>query len=139
MSDQTLFPAPDLKMTQKILLHAAEILDAGWCRGDLCQTPRHNTKDPTIGQIGVDRFCMAGALMRARQDIYGASGYEPRPTVEYHKACGLMQAQMPESFHWRTDGALVPGRVSIPYFNDKLCESAEQAAGIFRKAAEGLA
>jgi len=134
--------AADPKMMQKLLLRAAEILEGGWCRGYLCLAKdlspwsSSQNKDPLYGEVGVDRFCMAGAVMKARSEIYG----EIFASREAAQVTGLalqeVQRLLPDVPAARDSTVTKP---SIAFFNDRMCVNGRHAADIFRTAAERLA
>jgi hypothetical protein len=155
--DQT----PDPQMTRKVLLRAAEILEAGWCRGHYCATPAGQQVDVYNAEVGVDRFCVQGAILKATQEVFGIDYTiidNPKSSPADYQRHGLwfrhpvaaaaadavgaplvvrfeayLETLSPSVFH-----PSEASRAAITRWNDDLCRTGEEAAALVRATAERL-
>jgi hypothetical protein len=157
--DQT----PDPQMTRKVLLRAAEILELGWCRDHYCATEAGFQIDVGQAQVGIDRFCVQGAILKATQEIFGLdySGWEAVTYAEWAsrrlywrhpvaaeaaEAVGLPLIPQFLAYLERLRGGegafsveqTENARASITRWNDSVCGSAEEAIALVRATAERL-
>lgn len=130
----------DPQMAQKTLRRAAEIVEVGWCRDALA---RSNTLEPLVyvdpkgwvhqvdlrdAVVGVDLFCIRGAMMKAQYEFYGSYRKGTAAAATDDLAVAMLRRRLARSDEIRT----------IPYYNDFVCKSGDEAAGKLREAADAF-
>lgn len=124
----------DKLMVDKVLLRAAEIVEAGWCQyrytmpagtglGDVL-TP--NLIGIGRAQAGVDRFCLMGALAKATMEIKGLDNKDATAMSIFgeHEMEGAVD-RLDRRIMGRGQGLLAP-------WNDTPGRTADEVAALLR-------
>lgn len=129
----------DPKMVGKLLIRAAEIVEAGWCRGAICLDGITGlNKDVRLAVVGVDSFCMEGAVIRAKKDLFGDACYSPAAAATVAAVYEAAIQFLPAPSARALDGRSLYD-TTIPHFNDWHCYDGDEAGQVFRQAAGDLA